>query len=66
MGTGNKRKPPKQSILVGAESEICARSVFVVAPEIFDRLVAEAETPLRGLENAKRRFARLARDGVRP
>jgi hypothetical protein len=46
-------------------TDICDRSVFIVAPEIFDRLMAEAETPPRALENAKRRFARLAREGVR-
>jgi hypothetical protein len=57
---------PKQGDKVGAQSEICDRSVFIVAPEIFDRLMAEAESPPRALENAKRRFARLARDGVRP
>ena len=65
MGIGKKGKPPKPRDKVGAQSEICDHSVFVVAPEIFDRLVAEVETPLRALENAKHRFARLAREGVR-
>lgn len=54
-----------ESACARAEADILERSVFVVPSKAFDKLMADAETPPRALKNAKSRFARLARHGVR-
>lgn len=54
-----------ESACARAEADILERSVFVVPSKVFDKLMADADTPPRPLKNAKSRFGRLARQGVR-